>query len=89
MGQRLAAAAAEAVMTLGFGFTLRHARLGCRWDLRGPLDAALRSDGPLIVAAWHQDVLAFFHYVAQYTHLQRKRRPVMMSSRSFASRSAR
>jgi lysophospholipid acyltransferase (LPLAT)-like uncharacterized protein len=82
-GQRLAAAAAEAVTTFGFGLTTRHARLGCRWDLAGPLDAALRSDGPLIVAAWHQDVLAFFHYLAVYTHLQRKRRPVMMSSRSF------
>jgi lysophospholipid acyltransferase (LPLAT)-like uncharacterized protein len=83
LGQRIAAAAAEAVTKVGFGLTTRHARLACRWDFEGPLDDVLRTDEPVIVAAWHQDVLPFFHYIAMYTYLQRRRRPVMMSSRSF------
>jgi lysophospholipid acyltransferase (LPLAT)-like uncharacterized protein len=82
-GQRLAARGVGALSQIVFGFTLRHVRHECRWHLAGPLDAALRDGGQLILAAWHQDVLPLFHYLCQLTLLEQRRRFVMLSSRSF------
>ena len=82
-GQRLAARGVGALSQIVFGFTLRHVRHECRWHLSGPLDAALRDGGQLILAAWHQDVLPLFHYLCQLTLLEQRRRFVMLSSQSF------
>ena len=81
-GQRLIAGAVSAFTTVLFSFTTRHLRHSCRWHLRGPLDEVVRSGRPFILAAWHQDVLPLFHYLA-LLHRERPRRFVMMSSRSF------
>jgi len=72
-----------AFFTFFFGISGRHVRHNCRWHLHGPLNDALRRGEPLILAAWHQDVLPLFHYLANYTALGPRRRMVMMSSRSF------
>jgi lysophospholipid acyltransferase (LPLAT)-like uncharacterized protein len=82
LGQRTIARAVGAFTTALFTFTARHARHACRWHLRGPLDAAVRSGAPFVLAAWHQDVLPLFHYLALH-HIERPGRYLMMSSRSF------
>jgi lysophospholipid acyltransferase (LPLAT)-like uncharacterized protein len=82
-GQRLAARGVGALSQIFFGFTLRHVRHECRWHFSGPLDAAMRGNGQLILAAWHQDVLPLFHYLCQLTLLEQRRHFVMLSSRSF------
>jgi lysophospholipid acyltransferase (LPLAT)-like uncharacterized protein len=83
LGQRLAASAAGGLSALGFGFSTRHVRHACRWHFSGPLDEVLRGGGQIILAAWHQDVLAFFHYLANFTGLERTRRFTVLVSRSF------
>jgi lysophospholipid acyltransferase (LPLAT)-like uncharacterized protein len=82
-GKRLLARMVGGFSSGFFGLTLRHVRHDCRWHLRGPLDAALRSDEPLILTAWHQDVVPLFHYLITYTHFERRRRFAMLASRSF------
>jgi len=81
--QRLAASAVGGLSRLVFGYTVRHQRDLWRYHLDGPLDGALRRGEQLIVAAWHQDVVPFFHYLANYSALERRQRFRMMSSRSF------
>lgn len=58
-------------------------RHSCRWHFRGPLDGMLRGEEQFILAGWHQDVLTSFHYLVNFTHLEKRRRPVALSSRSF------
>ena len=82
-GQRIAADVIGGLSTFVFGVAGRHARHNCRWHFRGPLDGALRKGEPLILVAWHQDVLPLFHYLGQYTFLEKRRPMMMMSSRSF------
>lgn len=82
-GKRLLVQAAGAFSSGFFGLTVRHARHDCRWHLHGPVDDALRADGPLILAAWHQDVLPLFHYLVNFTKLEKRRRFSMLASRSF------
>ncbi|MFQ5843447.1 MAG: lysophospholipid acyltransferase family protein [Planctomycetota bacterium] len=79
---RVTGRAVEVATRLLFGFTGRHAHLQCRWHLHGPLHEALREGRQVILAAWHQDVLPLFHYLA--AHALRRRRPF----RVLASRSA-
>jgi len=83
LGKRLLAYAAGGFSAGFFGMTVRHARHDSRWHLHGPLDDVLRADKPLILAAWHQDVLPLFHYLVTYTKLERRRRFAMLASRSF------
>jgi hypothetical protein len=83
LGKRLLIQAADGFSRCFFGFTTRHARHDCRWHLHGPLDDLLQGDEPLILAAWHQDVLPLFTYLVNYTRLQKRRRFAMLSSRSF------
>lgn len=83
LAQRFAAAATEGIGKLFFGLTLRHVRQGCRFHLRGPLDEALRSGRPMVLAAWHQDVVLLLHYLINYTALERRQEWVMLASRSF------
>lgn len=82
LGQRWAAAAVGAATRFVFGMTTRHAR-ACRWTVRGALHEALAREGPLIVTAWHQDVLPFFHYLILRSRFQHPRRWTMLASRSF------
>ncbi|MHC4932025.1 MAG: lysophospholipid acyltransferase family protein [Planctomycetota bacterium] len=82
-GQRVTAHIAGGLSALIFGLSGRHVRHACRWHFRGPLDDVLRSEDQVIVAAWHQDVLAFFHYLSMFTAFEKRRRFTMMSSRSF------
>jgi len=82
-GQRWTLRALRAATTAGFAFTLRHMRHEMRWSFRGPLDDALRSETPMILAAWHQDVLGFMHYLCTHTFLERRRRFTMLASHSF------
>jgi hypothetical protein len=58
-------------------------RHSCRWHFRGPLDGLLPGEKQFMLAGWHQDVLPFFHYLANFTHLEKRRRPVALSSYSF------
>ncbi|MEM8883447.1 MAG: DUF374 domain-containing protein [Planctomycetota bacterium] len=81
--QRLAASIVDGVCRLVFGLTLRHQRDQCRYHFHGPLDDALRRGDQVIVAGWHQDILPFFHYLSNYSALERCQRFRMMSSRSF------
>ncbi|MGH7163283.1 MAG: lysophospholipid acyltransferase family protein [Planctomycetota bacterium] len=81
--QGLAASLFGGLLAAFWTFTLRHARHECRWHLRGPLDDALAGGRQLIVAAWHQDVVPFFHYLITYTSIERRRAFVMLASRSF------
>jgi lysophospholipid acyltransferase (LPLAT)-like uncharacterized protein len=83
LGQRVAAHAAGGLSALIFGLSGRHVRHACRWHFRGPLDDVLRSREQVIVATWHQDVVAFFHYLSMFTAFEKRRRITMMSSRSF------
>lgn len=83
ISQRIAAAAIGGASRIVFGLTLRHQRQACRYHFHGPLDDALRRGEQVIVAGWHQDVLPFFHYLANYSSLERTQRFRMMSSRSF------
>jgi len=82
-GQRLAAAALSGAITGLFHLSTRTLRHCCRWHLRGPLDAVLRSDAQVLVAVWHQDVVPFFHWLTTHTRFEGRRRFVMMASRSF------
>jgi len=81
--QRIALAGIAGGVTALFGLTTRHLRHSCRWHLGGPLHAALEAGQPIIVASWHQDVLPFFHYLANFTRLERRQPFTMLSSRSF------
>ncbi|MHC4953102.1 MAG: lysophospholipid acyltransferase family protein [Planctomycetota bacterium] len=81
--QRIAANAIGGAARVLFGLSLRHQRQACRFHFRGPLDDALRRGDQVIVAGWHQDVLPFFHYLANYSCFERTQRFRMMSSRSF------
>ena len=81
--QRIAASVIGGAARIAFGLTIRHERQGCRYHFRGPLDDALRRGEQVIVAGWHQDVLPLFHYLANYSCLERTQRFRMMSSRSF------
>ena len=83
LGQRIVAGAIRGVTMVAFSFFMRHLRNSCRWHFSGPLDEAIRSGRPFVLAGWHQDVLALFHYLAIYSHLERSAHFVMMSSRSF------
>ena len=83
LGKRLFGHAVDGFSRCFFGFTTRHARHDCRWHLHGPLDELLRGDEPLILAAWHQDVMPLFHYMVNYTRLEKRRRFAMLASRSF------
>ena len=76
-------AAVGGLTTAVFSLTTRHVRHACRWHFRGPLDGVLRSGEQFLLAGWHQDVLALFHYLTSFTHLEKRRRPVMLASRSF------
>jgi len=80
---RVALSAIAGGVTALFGLTTRHLRHSCRWHLGGPLHAALEEGRPLIVASWHQDVLPFFHYLANFTRLERRTPFTMLASRSF------
>ena len=82
-GQRLALGAFSSLATGVFGFTTRYLRHSCRWHLRGPLHKKLESDDQVILSSWHQDVLPLFHYMVTYTSFERRRRFVMLASRSF------
>ncbi|MDH3590452.1 MAG: DUF374 domain-containing protein [Planctomycetota bacterium] len=82
--QRALAPVVGAVARTFFGMTLRHVRTGCRWTVRGPLDAALKDRGrPLVLAIWHQDVVPMFHYLIATAGFEERRRFVMLASRSF------
>ncbi len=84
LSQRIAASAFEGVARFFFGLSTRHVRHACRWHLRGPLHSALESDQPLILAAWHQDVVPLFHYLVNFTAFPTRRHKfVMLASRSF------
>jgi lysophospholipid acyltransferase (LPLAT)-like uncharacterized protein len=83
LGKRLLALAAGGFSRGFFGLTVRHVRHDCRWYLQGPLDDVLRGDRPIILAAWHQDVLPLFHYLVNFTKLEKRRRIAMLASRSF------
>jgi lysophospholipid acyltransferase (LPLAT)-like uncharacterized protein len=83
ISERIALAAIAGGVTALFGLTTRYLRHSCRWHLGGPLHAALAEGRPLIVASWHQDVVPFFHYLANYTRLEARRPFVMLASRSF------
>jgi len=82
-GQRWLLRAVRAATTVSFAFTLRHMRHAMWWSFRGPLDDVLRTDEPVIVTGWHQDVLALMHYLCTHTFLERRRRFTMLASRSF------
>jgi lysophospholipid acyltransferase (LPLAT)-like uncharacterized protein len=83
LGKRLLARAVGGISTLFHGLTLRHVRHCSRWHLRGPLDAALDRPEPILIAAWHQDVSLLFHYLINRAWFERRRRFVMLASRSF------
>ena len=83
VSQRIAATALGGAARIIFGLTLRHGRQACRYHFSGPLDDALRRGEQVIVAGWHQDVLPLFHYLANYSYLERTQKFRMMSSRSF------
>jgi lysophospholipid acyltransferase (LPLAT)-like uncharacterized protein len=83
LGKQLLAFAAGAFSKGVFGMTVRHVRHDCRWHLHGPVDDLLRSGEQMILAAWHQDVLPLFHYLANYTKLEKRRQFSMLASRSF------
>jgi len=81
--ERIALAAIAGGVTALFGFTTRYLRHSCRWHLGGPLHEALADGRPMVVASWHQDVVPFFHYLANFTRLEGRRPFVMLASRSF------
>jgi lysophospholipid acyltransferase (LPLAT)-like uncharacterized protein len=81
--ERIALAAIAGGVTALFGLSTRYLRHACRWHLDGPLHAALAEGRPLIVASFHQDVVPFFHYLANYTRLEARRPFTMLASRSF------
>lgn len=81
--ERMALAAVGGGVTALFGLTTRYLRHACRWHLGGPLHEALRDGRPLIVASWHQDVVPFFHYLANFSRLEGNRPFRMLASRSF------
>jgi lysophospholipid acyltransferase (LPLAT)-like uncharacterized protein len=81
--ERMALAAVGGGVTALFGLTTRYLRHSCRWHLGGPLHEALADGRPLIVASWHQDVVPFFHYLANFSRLEGSRPFVMLASRSF------
>jgi lysophospholipid acyltransferase (LPLAT)-like uncharacterized protein len=83
LSERIALAAITGGVTALFGLSTRYLRHCCRWHLGGPLHQALQEGGPLIVASWHQDVVPFFHYLANYTRLEGRRPFLMLASRSF------
>lgn len=74
---------ARTVTAFAFHQTLRHVRRHCRWHIRGPLDQALQEGKQIILSAWHQDVFALMHYLANYTAAERRHKFVMLASRSF------
>ncbi len=82
LGQRCAAFAVGAATRVLFGFTVRHMRT-CRWTVRGGLHAALAREEPLIVTAWHQDVLPLFHYLVLRSRFSNRRRWTGLASHSF------
>ena len=51
--------------------------------VEGPLDAALRSGRPMVLTAWHQDVLLLFHYLITFTAFEQRQPWIMLASRSF------
>ncbi len=69
-------------VSLLFGLTGRHARLGCRWHLQGPLHEALLDRRQMILVCWHQDVLPMFHYLAQHTFMRKHRPFRVLASKS-------
>ena len=79
----MTAAAAGGLFTSVFSLTCRYMRHGCRWHFRGPVDDVLSGKEQFVLTGWHQDVLPFFPYLANFTHLEKRRRPVMLASRSF------
>jgi lysophospholipid acyltransferase (LPLAT)-like uncharacterized protein len=81
--QRIGASIASSLGQLAFGFTLRHVREHCRFHFSGPLDDALARGDQVIVAAWHQDVIPFFHYLGMHSYFGRTQDFCMMSSRSY------
>ncbi|HEX5137434.1 MAG TPA: DUF374 domain-containing protein [Planctomycetota bacterium] len=81
--ERMALAAVSGGITALFGLTTRYLRHSCRWHLKGPLHEALADGRSLIVASWHQDVVPFFHYLANYSRLEGNRPFTMLASRSF------
>jgi lysophospholipid acyltransferase (LPLAT)-like uncharacterized protein len=81
--ERVALAVAAGGITALFGLTTRWLRHSCRWHLGGPLHEALADGRPLIVASWHQDVVPFFHYLANVARLEGGRPFRMLASRSF------
>ena len=81
--QRLIASAASGLSQLAFGMTMRHLRENCRFRFSGPLDEALTRGDQVIVAAWHQDIIPFFHYLGLHSRFGRTQKFRMMSSRSF------
>lgn len=83
LSQRTGAALAEGMAKLTFGFTARQMRDHCRFHFSGPLQDALARGDQLVVAAWHQDVIPFFHYLGLHSNFGRTQRFCMMSSRSF------
>ena len=83
LGQRLIAGAVEGAGKLFFGLSLRYVRQSCRFHLSGPLDEVLRAGRPIVLAAWHQDVLLLFHYLINYTAFEQRQKWVMLASRSF------
>jgi lysophospholipid acyltransferase (LPLAT)-like uncharacterized protein len=81
--ERMALAAVAGGVTALFGLTTRYLRHSCRWHLDGPLHEALADGRPMIVASWHQDVVPFFHYLANFSRLEGNRPFTMLASRSF------